>query len=259
MFTQTPVELWKTSRQTAAQTAFTPNTNLRPTLQGLTNVSRDLPTEEALCLEIEKLCTTALTIDEAFYDIGRRLSDASKEQNKRVDLYDTCHTLETQWNEHHLTYQNLLWRSREFAGEAQGAVDDFRELVLPSLRDRDRTRSEKQEIIREQIQVLQDTSQPSQNLCQEFLDFGRTLDTYIIKFTLVVEGLGIGEQSQRVIGLEDGLRGARAAMEVVSQEVKELGWKFAADVAVAGIALLLAFVIPTLWAKLADVAVSHRY
>jgi hypothetical protein len=102
MFTQTPVELWKTSRQTAAQTAFTPNTNLRPTLQGLTNVSRDLPTEEALCLEIEKLCTTALTIDEAFYDIGRRLSDASKEQNKRVDLYDTCHTLETQWNEHHL-------------------------------------------------------------------------------------------------------------------------------------------------------------
>lgn len=39
--------------------------------------------------------------------------------------------------------------------------------------------------------------------------------------------------------------------------MKELGWKFAADVAVAGIALVLAFVIPSLWAKLADVAVSE--
>jgi len=253
LVTQASVEPWTNTRQTAPQTAFTPNTNLRAT-QGLTDVSRDLPTEEALCLEIEKLCTAALTIDEAFYDIGSRLSDALKVQNKRVDLYDTCHTLEIQWNEHHLTYQSLLWRSREFAGEAQGAVDDFRELVLPSLRDRDRTRSEKQEIIREQIKVLQDTSQPSQNLCQEFLDFGRALDTYIAKLSLVVEGLRIGEQSQRVGGLEDSLRSARIAMEVVSQEVKELGWKFAADVAVAGIALLLAFVVPGLWVELAGVA-----
>lgn len=91
-----PAEPWQNSRQTPAQTTFTPNANIR------TGVARDLSTEEALCLEIEKLCTAALTIDEAFYDIGRRLSDASKEQNKRVDLYDTCYTLQTQWNEHHL-------------------------------------------------------------------------------------------------------------------------------------------------------------
>ena len=100
--TQASAEPWKNSRQTAAQTRFTPDTNLRATRQDLTDVSRNLPTEEALCLEIEKLCTAALTIDEAFYNIGRRLSDASKVQDKRVDLYDTCHTLETQWNEHHL-------------------------------------------------------------------------------------------------------------------------------------------------------------
>ena len=36
-----------------------------------------------------------------------------------------------------------------------------------------------------------------------------------------------------------------------------MGWKFAGDVAVAGIALVLAFVTPALWAKLADVAVSE--
>lgn len=97
-----PAEPWQNTRQTAAQTTFTRGTNIRATLQNPTSVARDLPTEEALCLEIEKLCTAALTIDQAFYDIGRGLSNASKEQNKCVDLYDTCYTLETQWNEHHL-------------------------------------------------------------------------------------------------------------------------------------------------------------
>lgn len=77
------------------------NTNLRATLQDLTNVVRDLPTEEALRIEIENLCMATLTIDRAFYDIRRRLSDASKEQNRRVELYNTCHALETQWEEHH--------------------------------------------------------------------------------------------------------------------------------------------------------------
>lgn len=100
-FTQAPAEPRQNSRSTAAQTTFTPNNNLRATLQDLTNVARDLPTEEALYLEIEKLCMATLAIDKAFYDIGRRLSETSKEQNRRLDLYDTCHALETQWNDHH--------------------------------------------------------------------------------------------------------------------------------------------------------------
>lgn len=94
-----------------------PNTNLRVTLQDLTDVVRELPTEEALCLEIDNLCTAALTIDEAFCDIGRKLTDATKEQNKRVDLSDTCHTLETRWNEHRLvgsyTYKMYKGLSRD--------------------------------------------------------------------------------------------------------------------------------------------------
>lgn len=98
----TPTEPWKSSKQIATQTTFAPNTNLRATLQDLTDVARDLPTEEALSLEIEKLCNATLAIDEAFYDIGRKLSDAVNEQSKRVDVYDMCYALEAQWNEHHL-------------------------------------------------------------------------------------------------------------------------------------------------------------
>ncbi|KAG8217083.1 hypothetical protein J3R82DRAFT_5108 [Butyriboletus roseoflavus] len=80
------------------------------------------------------------------------------------------------------------------------------------------------------------------------------LDTYIAEFSRVVEGFEIGEQRTRVSGLEDRMRSAKDSMEVVSQEVKELGWKFVTDVAVAGIALFLAFVVPALWAKLPDAA-----
>ena len=46
------------------------------------------------------------------------------------------------------------------------------------------------------------------------LDFGRALDTYIVEFSRVVEGLEIGEQGRKVSGLEDRMRGARDAMEV---------------------------------------------
>ncbi|KAF8129324.1 hypothetical protein EV363DRAFT_1584725 [Boletus edulis] len=216
--------------QPPAQPPFVLNANLHPeALWDLPDVAPHLPAEEALRAEIERLCTATLIIDRAFYDIGRRLSGVSKEQNKNVDLYDTCQTLETQWRGHHTTYKTLLWRSREFAGEAQAVVDEFRELVLPSLRDQNRTLPEKREIIRGQLEVLQRIPQPSQNLCQEFLDFGRALDTYIAEFSSAVERLTIGEQSEKL---------------------GDLGWKFAADVAVAGIALLLAFVVPTWWATL---------
>ena len=103
----TPAEPWKNFKRIAArpETTFAPDPNIRATLQDLTNVARDrsdLSAEEALSLEIEKLCTATLAIDEAFYEIGRRLSDAVKEQDKRVDVYDTCYALEAQWNEHHL-------------------------------------------------------------------------------------------------------------------------------------------------------------
>ncbi|KAF8437633.1 hypothetical protein L210DRAFT_2338149 [Boletus edulis BED1] len=244
-------------RQPPAQPPFIMNANLREALWDLADVAPDLPAEEALRVEIERLSTATLIIDQAFCDIRRRLSDVSKEQNKSVGLYDTCQTLETQWRGHHTTYRNLIWRSREFAGDAQAVVDDFRELVLPALRDQNRTVAEKQEIIRGQFEVLQRISQPSQNLCQEFLDFGRALDTYIAEFSRAVEGLTIGEQSEKVDGLRERLHNARDAMEAVSRELRELGWKFAAEVAVTGIALLLAFVVPTCWATLVCGTVSE--
>lgn len=115
-FADAPAEHWQNSRQTIAQTfALKQNTNLRVTLQGLTNAARKLPTEEALCSEIEELCMATLIIDQAFYDIGRNLSNAVKEQNKRVDLYEACHVLETQWNEHHLVGSSFL----ELSGDSR--------------------------------------------------------------------------------------------------------------------------------------------
>lgn len=104
-----PVELYKTTQRTTAQTAFAPRAgDLRATLRDLTDIARDLPTEEALSFEIEKLCSATLVIDEAFCDIARRLSDAGKEQNKRTDVYDTCCALEAQWNELHLVGSSLM-------------------------------------------------------------------------------------------------------------------------------------------------------
>lgn len=103
-----PAERSHNSRRIAAPTTDIPNADLRATLQDLTNVARDLTTDETLRLEIDKLCTATLTIDDAFYSIGRKLSDASNEQNNHVDLYNTCYALETRWNEHHLVGPHFI-------------------------------------------------------------------------------------------------------------------------------------------------------
>ncbi|KIJ14108.1 hypothetical protein PAXINDRAFT_100326 [Paxillus involutus ATCC 200175] len=134
---------------------------LRETLQGLTDTARDLA-ENALCREIEMLCHATLTIDQAFYDIGQKLSEATKQ----------------------------------------------------------------------------------------------TLDTYIADFSRAVEGLGCREQPRKIHTHEHRLRSAKAAMDTVSEEVKELGWKFAGDVVVAGIAVLLAIVAPMWWANLGGTVVT---
>ncbi|KIK94654.1 hypothetical protein PAXRUDRAFT_434831 [Paxillus rubicundulus Ve08.2h10] len=204
---------------------------LRDTLHDLTDTARDLA-ESALCREIETLCHATLAIDQAFYDIGQKLSEATKQQQQRVELYTTCCDLETRWKQHHETYKQLLRRSRHVAGKAQCAVDDFCEHFLPCLRDPSTTLSERRQLVRDQIEELEDGSNTSHDITQEcmaslepyrlrffvdfvlVLDFGRTLDTYIVDFSRAVEGLSCGEQPGKIHTHEHRLRSTKAAMDM---------------------------------------------
>ncbi|KAF9233983.1 hypothetical protein BU15DRAFT_66105 [Melanogaster broomeanus] len=201
--------------------------SLETTLLALTDTARDLPAEKVLCEEIQSLCRAALTIDQAFNEIGQKLAEATKTQHNHVQL--------------------------QVAGEAQSAVDDFCQVFLPWLRDPAMTLSERQQLIQDQIKESEDKANTSQGLTQAFLvlNLGTTLDTFIADFSRVVEGLGRGEQTEKTRVLESRLRPAKAAMDAVSEEVKELGWKFAGDVIVTGISVLLAVVAPIWWEKLA--------
>ncbi|KIK94666.1 hypothetical protein PAXRUDRAFT_827766 [Paxillus rubicundulus Ve08.2h10] len=96
---------------------------LKETLQELTVTARDSLAKNALCREIEMLCHATLTIENAFCDIKQKLSEATKAQRQRVQLYETCCDLESQWKQHHETYRQLLRDSRKVAGKAQYAVD----------------------------------------------------------------------------------------------------------------------------------------
>ncbi|KIJ14178.1 hypothetical protein PAXINDRAFT_169945 [Paxillus involutus ATCC 200175] len=202
-------------------------------LQALTDSAHDLLAENALYKEIETLSKATLTIDKAFYDIGQKLSQATKEQNKRIELYKTCHDLETRWKQHHETYKQLLWRSREVAGKAQFAVDDFLKVFLPCLRDPSTTVPERQQLAQEHIKELEDKSKTSQNLSQEFLDFVGTLEAYIADFSRTVESLGHSERTQKCDILENRLHHAKVAMD--------------GDVVMTGIASLLVIVAPVSW------------
>jgi hypothetical protein len=70
-------------------------------LQALTDSAHDVLPENALYKEIEMLSKATLTIDKAFCDIGQKLSQATKEQKKRAELYKTCYDLEIRWKQHH--------------------------------------------------------------------------------------------------------------------------------------------------------------
>ncbi|KIK94661.1 hypothetical protein PAXRUDRAFT_435047 [Paxillus rubicundulus Ve08.2h10] len=223
------------------------------TLQAPTYITHELPAESVLYNDIEQLCNATLTIDKAFYDIGQKLTQATKEQKKCVELYKICYDLETRWKQHHDSYKKLLWRSREVAGKAQFAVDDFLKVFLPCLRNSSTTLPERQQLVQRYIQKLQEGSETSQNLSQNFLDFVGTLESYIADFSRAVEGLGFREQTEKCRILESKLHPAKAAMDCVFKEVRELGWKLAKDVVVTGITLVLSIVAPMWSEKLAEV------
>ncbi|KIJ04389.1 hypothetical protein PAXINDRAFT_22325, partial [Paxillus involutus ATCC 200175] len=190
-----------------------------------------------------------------FYDIGQKLSQATKEQKKRAELYKICYDLETRWKQHHKTYKQLLWRSREVAGEARFVVDDFREVFLPCLRDPATTLPQRQQLAQEHIEKLEDKARTSENLSQKFLDFVEVLDGYMADFSRAVERLGYREQTEKCRIVENKLDSAKAALECVSKEVKALGWRFARDVFVTGVLGLLTVLAPV-WGALLGAAAT---
>ncbi|KAF8838124.1 hypothetical protein BDN67DRAFT_125164 [Paxillus ammoniavirescens] len=192
------------------------------TLQAPIDITHDLPAENVLRNDIEQLCNAILTIDKAFYDIGQKLSQATKEQKKRDELYKTCYDLETRWKQHHESYKKLLWRSREVAGKAQFVIDDFSKVFLPCLRDSSTTLPERRQLVQKYVQKLEEKSETSQNLSQEFLDFVGTLEAYIADFSLAVEALGFREQTEKCHTIESRLHPAKAAMDCVIEEVQPL-------------------------------------
>ncbi|KAF8839074.1 hypothetical protein BDN67DRAFT_814999 [Paxillus ammoniavirescens] len=136
-------------------------------LQAPIGIVHDLPAENVLRNDIEQLCNATLTIDTAFQEIGQKLSQVTKEQKKRVKLYKICYDLEIRWKRNHETYKKLLWRSREVAGKAQFAVDDFRKAFLPCLRDPSTTVPQRQQLAQNHIKELEEKSETSQKLSQE--------------------------------------------------------------------------------------------
>lgn len=73
-------------------------------------------------------------------------------------------------------------------------------------------------------------SETSQDLSQKFVHFVRTLEVYIADFCRAVEDLAFQEQPEKCRILENELVTAKADMDGVSKEVKELGCKFAGNV-----------------------------
>ncbi|KIK94657.1 hypothetical protein PAXRUDRAFT_435042 [Paxillus rubicundulus Ve08.2h10] len=183
------------------------------TLQPPIVIARNLPAENVLRSDIEQLCNATLTIDKAFCDIGQKLSHATKEQKKRAELYKICYDLENRWKQHHKTYKQLLWRSREVAGEARFVVDDFREVFLPCLRDPATTPLQRQQLAQEHIKKLEDKAKTSEDLSQKFLDFVEVLDGYMADFSRAVERFRCPEQSEKCNILENKLGSAKAAMD----------------------------------------------
>ncbi|KAF8834113.1 hypothetical protein BDN67DRAFT_1072765 [Paxillus ammoniavirescens] len=205
--------------------------------------------EDQLYKDIQALCHTALTIDQIFYDIERKLSKATKEQQQRAQLYEICYDLETRWKQHHETYKKLLWHSRRVAGAAQCAVDEFAAEFLPSLRDPSTTPSERQQLVTDQIEELEVRSSASEDIAQKFEDLSRDLDTYSRDLSQAIEKLDSGGKilvSDRVRILKGRLRSAKIVMDELNAEVKELGWRCAKDVVKTSITGLLGVLAPLL-------------
>ncbi|KAK0189707.1 hypothetical protein F5146DRAFT_1139112 [Armillaria mellea] len=211
--------------------------------------------ESALMQEMEQLSGYALDIENGFRKVTKVLADI-KTSGASADMRETCATLHKKWSEHHTEYVELLWRSREVAGKARSAVEDFSKTLLPYIQDPTETIESKKEELQNQKKKLDQDRIQAANISQSFNDLSDKVKTFTDDFEVVVKKFNIPAQKEKIKELDVQLQLLKDTLEGLNKKITILVAALAISAAAVGITGLLGFLCPYFWIGTAVAAVG---
>ncbi|KAH8105147.1 hypothetical protein BXZ70DRAFT_1061763 [Cristinia sonorae] len=177
--------------------------------------------EQDLIHEIDALAGAALEVDGSFDNI-MALFRKIKTSGARPDLIKDVDSLMSTWSKHHHTFTGLLWESREVAGKARGAADDFSKDFITFLGDDDVSIAEKKEEIVSYMNKLERDKESSQEMSQGFTDLEKDIQAFQVEWKRIIDKYKLDAISARIAELDEIIANLEVTLIDLNDKVHNL-------------------------------------
>jgi len=201
---------------------------------------------KALIDEINDLSGYALSIDTSFYNI-EVIFNSIKTSGTSVSLQNDVSALNTTWKTYRQNYIDLLWKSREVAGKAQAAADDFAKDFIGFLSDDEVSLTEKKKEIVNYIAKLDRDEKASQDMSQGFSNLQKNIGTFQSDWKKVVEKHDMKTLAKDIAQLDSDINILEGTLADLEKKIKDLAIATGVLAASAGITFALGFICPAFW------------
>ncbi|KAI0080796.1 hypothetical protein K474DRAFT_1769049 [Panus rudis PR-1116 ss-1] len=196
--------------------------------------------------EIKKLAQATFDIEQAFNDVStifRKIQLGNASQG----LKDDVQSLTNKWNEHHNTYVQLLWDSRQVAGSAEAAADDFAGDFATFLGEVDVPIDEKKQEITNYINKLTADEKEAADMSQGFSDLQKNIGLFKQDWQKIVDSYSLDDMNAQAAQLEEDLKSLNETLNQLASKLETLTNVMIGLGVVAGASLALGFVCPFFW------------
>ncbi|TCD67844.1 hypothetical protein EIP91_011906 [Steccherinum ochraceum] len=199
--------------------------------------------EKTLKDEMAALAGAAFEVDGSFNRI-MKMFEKVETAGASPELIRDVRTLTSTWDGHHMRFTQLVWRSREVAGKAMAAADDFCRDFVPYLAADDVPLAEKKKEIDHYMAELERDEKASQDMSQGFTDLQKNVDAFQTEWRRVVQKYNLDAMNRRIDELNTLVKNLETTLSDLNKKIKDLTVAIKAMSAVSGILGFLSFICP---------------
>ncbi|TCD67846.1 hypothetical protein EIP91_011908 [Steccherinum ochraceum] len=200
--------------------------------------------EGELMAEIDALANAALEVDSSFDHISA-LFNKVKLSGVRPELVKDVNDLTNTWSTHHRTFTALVWKSREVAGTAQAAADDFAKDFITFLADDDVTLTEKKDEIKNYMEKLVRDEKAAEGMSQGFTDLKKNVDGFQTEWQRIIDKYKLDVIAKKIADLDKVIADLHVTLSDLN--IRNLAIALGVVGAATGISFALGFICPAFW------------
>ncbi|TCD61892.1 hypothetical protein EIP91_007796 [Steccherinum ochraceum] len=212
-------------------------------LEELTDDFNSPQSQRTLEDEVRGLTGATQAINAAFINITDLFRSIIRTGGQPGFISDVNGLLTT-WMRHHRRFIDLNWQSREVAGRAMTAADDFAQHFLDFLGDETVPVADRAAEIGRYIEVLDRDSAASQGMAQGFIDLERDIKYFKVEWDAVVRRYNINDLNRQIAELDVIIKNLEATLVDLDRKIRDLTIALSVTSAVTGVLGFLSAVWP---------------